>query len=311
MTCPKCQHVNPDGAKECAQCGVIFSKWKDDWSRPAPAWPAEPPQAPVAPPRNTSSRVKAIGLVGAAAGWFWFLFWAPGGLPVAANAYHDADNGFALVVPEGWKTGKTRDCKSFSAGINPASACVVLTISRDVDNGEPGPSIQVMVAPTSLFTSGWHGSVRITEALKPTLAEAIQKGIAGTLPGYSSDASEIISVDNINAMRAHGSAIVQRPPVMTTNKAGTLPYFTSMPEVHVSMISVLVPGGSRMYLLAGASQSEDERSLAGPFDAIVQSFRITHDRATPFQLFGGLAGSIPGDAILGALVGVTLMLLKL
>jgi len=249
--------------------------------------------------------------MGAAAGWFWFLFWAPGGLPVAADAYRDADNGFALVVPEGWKTGKTRDCKSFSAGVNPASACVVLTISRDVDNGQPGPSIQIMVAPTSLFTSGWHGSIRITEAVKSMLAEAIQKGIAGTLPGYTSDASGIIPVDNINAMRVHGSAIVQRPPVMTTNKAAPLPYFTSMPEAHVSMISVLVPGGSRIYLLAGASQSEDERALAGPFDAIVQSFRITHDRGTPFQLFGGLGGSNPGDAILGALVGVTLLLLKL
>ena len=84
-----------------------------------------------------------------------------------------------------------------------------------------------------------------------------------------------------------------------------------MPEAHVSMISVLVPGGSRMYLLAGASQPEDERALAGTFDAIVQSFRITHDRGTPFQLFGGLGGSIPGDAILGALVGITLLLLKL
>ena len=80
--------------------------------------------------------VKTIGLMGAAAGWFWFLFWAPGGLPVAADAYRDADNGFALVVPEGWKTGKTRDCKSFSAGINPSQS-----VKDDATNHHVGTAV--------------------------------------------------------------------------------------------------------------------------------------------------------------------------
>lgn len=49
MRCPSCKAEGPDGAAECAGCGLIFAKWKareEQKAAPAPL-PASPPHSPV------------------------------------------------------------------------------------------------------------------------------------------------------------------------------------------------------------------------------------------------------------------------
>ncbi|MBI4667493.1 MAG: zinc ribbon domain-containing protein [Nitrospinae bacterium] len=48
MECPKCGHKQPDGAKECERCGIIFSKWRERQER----------QERGEPSRSTSSSIK-------------------------------------------------------------------------------------------------------------------------------------------------------------------------------------------------------------------------------------------------------------
>jgi hypothetical protein len=99
--------------------------------------------------------VAIVGLLAVCVGWYWFLFWSPAGLPVPADAYRDAENGFALVQPEGWQAQKTRDCKSIGAFLSNASACAILVLRRETLSGESGPNIQVM-------TALWQGGVGLT-----------------------------------------------------------------------------------------------------------------------------------------------------
>jgi hypothetical protein len=313
VKCPKCEHEQPDGALECGRCGVIFAKWKDGWDRPAPEW--APPQRVEAPPASSGGRttLKAAGLLAVAAGLYWFLLWSPAGLPVPEQAYRDSEHAFALTAPEGWQAKKANDCKIVSTALTQTTACMVLELRREADSNRAGPSIQLTIAPIgALFKTGFYGSARITEGLKDALAEAIDKGFAGSIPGYASESKEIVSIDRIASLQLRGGATIKGTPVGIGDKTVTVPtLFGQTPEHHLTVSMALVPSGSRAYLLVGGGQTQDEASLSAAFDQAVQSFRVTGGRATPFQSYGGLAGSIPGDAILGFLVAATLALLKL
>jgi len=124
VKCPKCEHVNADGVLECAQCGIVFSKWKDAWDRQAPAWPPPAPPPPAPAPTSGRTILKVAGLLVLAVGWYWFMLWSPGGLAVPEQAYRDQERGFALVVPEGWQAARMNECRTIAAGLTPATACV-------------------------------------------------------------------------------------------------------------------------------------------------------------------------------------------
>jgi hypothetical protein len=313
VKCPKCEHVQPDGALECAQCGIVFAKWKDAWDRQAPAW--TPPAPAPAAPASTSNRtvLKVAGLLALAAGWYWFMLWSPGGLAVPEQAYRDQERGFALTVPEGWQAARMNECRTIAAGLTQATACAVLDLHRDADAAQPRPSIQFTVVPIgALFKTGYGGSVRITEADKTGLADAINKGLAESLPGYTSESIQVVPIDRIASLRMHGGATIKGTPISVGGKTVTVPnLFGKTPEYQLTVNVVLVPSGSTAYLLVAGGQEKDEDVVVQAFDQVLQSFRVTSGRATPFQRFGGLVGSVPGDAILGFLVSATLALLAM
>jgi hypothetical protein len=313
VKCPKCEHVNADGALECAQCGIVFSKWKDAWDRQAPAWPPPAPPPPAPAPTSGRTILKVAGLLVLAVGWYWFMLWSPGGLAVPEQAYRDQERGFALVVPEGWQAARLNECRTIAAGLTQATACAVLALHRDADTAQPRPSIQLTVVPIGvLFQTGYGGSVRITEADKTGLADAINKGLVESLPGYTSESIQVVSIDRIASLRMLGGATVTGTPIAVGGKTVTVPtLFGKTPEYRLAVNVVLVPSGSTAYLLVAGGRETDEDVIAPAFEQVLQSFRVTGGRATPFQRFGGLAGSIPGDAILGLLVSATLALLAL
>jgi hypothetical protein len=314
VRCPKCEYEQPDGALECARCGIIFARWRDPWGHQAPAW--APPTAQSTAPATSSgprSILKIAGFLGAAAGWLWFFFWAPGGLPVPSESYQDAEHGFALTVPEDWQAVKANQCRTATSGLDEATYCMVLEVRRAGDENRPGPTVQLTVAPIgALVKTGLGGSVRLTERDKAALVQAVEKGFAGTIPGYTTDSSEILAVDRIPSLQVRGSATIQGTPVTVAGKAMSVPsMFGKTPEYHVTVNLVMVPSGSRAYFLVGGTQAQDDPVLSPALNQIVQSFRVTSGRATPFQQFGGLMGSIPGDAILGFLVAITLALFRI
>jgi hypothetical protein len=58
-------------------------------------------------------------------------------------------------------------------------------------------------------------------------------------------------------------------------------------------------------------ERNDYPGLKGSFEKLVDSFRVTEGRPTPFQVTGGLLGSLKGDLILGFLFGLTLAVIKI
>ena len=318
MKCPKCQHEQPSGRTECEKCGVVFAKWRGDSDASGYAPSNEPYYPPAA---QTQAAAPAgggalrplgmiVGLLAACAGWYWFLFWAPGGLPVQADAYRDAENGFALVAPQGWQATKTRDCKNVGTALSGASACAVLDLSGA---GASTATVQVITVPVgALFETGWGGSVRIAQSDASTLAKSLEDGMAKAIPGYTRESAEVVTVDRIASLRVIGSATFTGTPTMIGDKMVTIPDFSGrQTEHHLTTGTVLVPGGKQAFLVTYGCESAQREVTGAAFDAIVSSFRLTDGRPTPFQSYGGVRGSIKGDAILGGLVGLSLGVLKM
>jgi hypothetical protein len=65
MKCPACAHEGPDGAAECASCGVIFAKFKEkkEAERRAAEELLAKAEQPAPPPNPWVPRLLAIGLV--------------------------------------------------------------------------------------------------------------------------------------------------------------------------------------------------------------------------------------------------------
>jgi len=285
------------------------------------------PPRPVAGPADIPERVprgnngsgmklaaKILGLLGVGIGCYWFFFTASSGLPVPENAYHDKEHSFALIQPQGWKITTVKDCRPSGASFGTAKdICNVLTVEEERRANQTRPNFQVTVAPvSSLFKTGWGGSVRITEGNKDEIAQTIEKGIAGSIPGYKNESAEIVVVDNLSAIEVVGSARIEGYPVMIGKSVVTVPFGMggSPPVYHMTIGGVLVVGGTTAYFITFGCESSDYSIAGRIFHDIIDSFRVTERHPTPFQRYGGLWGSIKGDAILGALIGLAIMLIK-
>jgi hypothetical protein len=171
----------------------------------------------------------------------------------------------------------------------------------------------VAVAPvSSVFKTGWGGSVTLTGSDKESIARTFDEGIARTIPGYTSEEHGVISVDNLGALHARGSATITGTPTLVGNSVLVIPNILgTTPERHLTAGGVLVPTGHEVFLMVYGCDTAEYEQLREPIDSIIRSFRVTADRPTPFQANGGLMGSIKGDAILGLLVGLTTAMLRL
>jgi hypothetical protein len=119
-------------------------------------------------------------------------------------------------------------------------------------------------------------------------------------------------VDNISAIRVVGSGSIKEKAMMIGNSVVTIPNLQGKGyERRVKLGAVLVPGGQNVYLVTYGCERDDYPGLKGSFEKIANSFRVTEGRPTPFQVTGGLLGSIKGDLILGLLFGLTLAVIKI
>jgi hypothetical protein len=317
VNCPKCDFEQPAGANECARCGLVFAKWREP--PVAGVYSGPPPESFASQPATSTRRgsgssiVRIAGFLAVAAGWYWFIFWTPSGLPSTADAYQDTAHGFAVVPPDGWHVKKMGACDAAASALISGKPCVVAELLRDADRGAGGPNVQVAVAPvSSVFKTGWGGSVALTESDKEGIGEGFDEGIAKAIPGYTSEEHGIISVDNLGALHARGSATITGTPTMVGDSVIMIPdVLGSTPERHITAGGVLVPTGREVFLIIYGCDTADYGQVRDAIDSIVGSFRITANRPTPFQAAGGLMGSIKGDAILGLLVGLTMAMLKL
>lgn len=320
MICPKCQQEQPDDAAECSRCGIIFAKWQKVAERPS-AKPATPRSAVGSAPvqsgrdwgRAMKTALKVLGLVGVGIGWYWFLFSTTGGLPVPENAYQDEEHSFAVVQPQGWKLQRVKECTASGASFGVVKdVCNVLGLEDDRGAGSTHPNLQVIVAPiSSLFRTGWGGGASITESDKDDIAQTIEKGIAGSLPGFKIETSEIVSIDNLNAVKVVGSARIEGYPMKIGSSVVTVPFGRSDAAYNMTIGGLLVAGGTTAYFITFGSEQADYGVYGRIFGEVMQSFRITERHPTPFQAYGGLWGSVKGDLVLGALVGLMIALLKL
>jgi len=323
MNCPKCEQEQPDGAVECSKCGVIFAKWQKAQERPAakPASP-RPSSGPVPAPVQKSGRdtsrilkiaMKIVAAICIGGVWYWYLFTAPSGLPVPENAYEDANHSFALLQPQGWKLTALKDCTSSGAAFGTTKdVCNVLSLELDRGAGSSRPNLQVIVAPvSSVFRTGWGGSAHISERNMDEIAEVIGKGVAGRIPGFEVESSELIPVDNLNAVKVVGSARLEGAPMQIGDKVVMVPFGSDTPAIEMTMGGAVFAGGSTAYIVTFGSEKADYGYVGKVFDEVMESFRVTERHPTPFQKNGGVWGNILGDAILGALVGLTIALFKL
>jgi hypothetical protein len=326
MYCPKCQQQQPDGSTECSHCGIVFARWQKIQQRAAAAGASAAPFRSDTIPRRVgeesgqdsskgltlSLKILALLLIGA--GWLWFFFWTPAGLPVPQNAYRDDKNGFALMQPQGWKLQPMRDCKSSGALLGlKKDICNVLQLEEEHAASQSRPNIQVLVAPvSSMFRTGFGGSVSIGKDNMEEIAKALETGISGSLPGFTTDSTELVAVDNLVGVKLTGSAELKGRPMQIGDKTVIVPFSDkSQQSIKAFLGGMILVGGSTCYCIMFGSDSASFDRCASIFNQVINSFRITQRHATPFQKYGGFMGSIIGDAILGLLVGLTIGLFKI
>ncbi len=319
MICPKCQKEQPDDATECALCGIIFAKWqKAQENNPLRPRPGAPPFSARTQSQNLKDfssikrALKIIGLVGAAIGWYWFMFSTPAGLPVPDNAYRDSQQAFALVHPKGWTLKKMNKCENAN-GLLGAQVCTVLEMEKDTWFGTSKPFLTLMVVPVSdLFKTGWGGSVSVSEGSREDLAREFEKGIASMVPGFKIERSEIMSIDGLPSLNVVGSGVIKGNSVMIGKSVVTIPDpFGRSRDRGITIGATLVPAGRKAYFLMYGSEKNDYARFRDTFDELLESFRVTDGRPTPFQANGGLMGNMKGDVILGLLFGFTMAMIKL
>ena len=80
-------------------------------------------------------------------------------------------------------------------------------------------------------------------------------------------------------------------------------------DLGLMMVSFLVPG-RKTYLLSYAFESAVRPEHEATMNELAASFHLL-ERPSVYEAFGGFLGSIPGDAILGLLVGLTVFAYKM
>ena len=91
IDCPKCGTPPPDGAVECARCGIVFAKLREPSAEadpgPIPAIADPPRQAAGTPARGTKRLAQAAVLVGLVV-WTWQFARVPMGVAASESVLH-------------------------------------------------------------------------------------------------------------------------------------------------------------------------------------------------------------------------------
>ena len=333
MNCPNCKHEAPSGAVECPACGIIFAKWQrlqDEKIINVPALGEALPPPPATEGLPSSVKMLLLGAIGVAA----YLALAPsrGGTP-PSGAYMSEKYRFAFAPPEGWKFSTAEQCGG------PAGSCLVAAADKEEAEGRAKATFQVFAAPMA--------PQRIRESDKEEVGQKFLSAFAAQMDKSSVESSSIAAIDGLPAIKMvltgskHVREVVtpevwatedQAAKALAAKNPGQTSFavqvrYSGKPGENVGRVLIspgeyrevdyqLVAGGYLVFgkknmFLVNFAYDKGLRSQYEPaIDAAAASLRIL-DRPGFLDYYGGVGGSVASDAILGAIIGVFLIVLRL
>lgn len=294
MQCPNCGLQQPDKAKDCAGCQINFSHWKEIQAKREFGGYTAPNTASSTGPigRRKQPWGWALGLISSVSLGLW-LFVPRHGLPVPDEALKNQDFGFAISPAPGWN-------HSFP-GNKKGRFVDAFSMLKSAPEGRMPPVLNVVVTETAVPP--------MTEMLKDRAARIVESELKAVFERYSRQKAEIIEIDRLKALRVTGTGqktVVVVPAVYKTILSGTTKILIT-PEttkVHdLKVISIIVPGLERGYLITCIADLGDFPLLEGDFSYTLSSFRVL-EHPLPFApaikgptkvfvmvLLGGLAAA--------------------
>ena len=265
MECPNCGLKQPDKAKDCAGCQINFSHWKEVQAKREYGGYAAPSSTQATGPLDRKSRPWGwiLVLVSAVSLGLW-LFTPRRGLPIPDEAHKNQAYGFAISPAPGWN-------HSFP-GNKKGRFVDAFSMLKSAPEGRMPPVLNVVVTETPVPP--------MTDRLKDRAAKIVESELKGVFEGYSRQSAQIIEIDRLKALRVTGTGqktVVVIPAVYKTILSGTTKILIT-PEttkVHdLKVISIIVPGLERGYLITCIADLADFPVLEGDFSYTLASFRV-------------------------------------
>ena len=292
--CPNCSLEKPPGSLDCPECGIVFDKRKklhNEKDRAALA-------AGEASVEVQGARILNLALAAAAAaGWYWFLGHASAS-ELSLDAKKFAKHAFALTPAQGWEFSTKEQCGG------PLGACVVAEALKKLEGSQVNAVFQVVAIPV-------HG-LQITLSNRAALAKQYASAaVSEQFAKYNLDSSELVELDGVTSLKVVSSATkhvrVQTAPGVRT-MWGLQPGKFEEYDFELALVSFIVPG-KKTYMMNYILEAGELPRLEPAVNGMVDSFRLL-ERPSRYEAYGGFLGSVPGDALLGALVGLTVLALK-
>lgn len=265
MECPNCGLKQPDKAKDCAGCQINFSHWKEIQAKREFGGYASPSSTHTTGSlgRKNPPWSWILGLIASVSLGLW-LFVPRRGLPVPDEALKNPDYGFAISPAPGWN-------HSFP-GNKKGRFVDAFSMLKSAPEGRMPPVLNVVVTETAVPP--------MTEMLKDRAARIVESELKAVFERYSRQKVEIIEIDRLKALRVSGAGqktVVVIPAVYKTILSGTTKILIT-PEttkVHdLKVISIIVPGLERGYLITCIADLADFPLLEGDFSYTLASFRV-------------------------------------
>lgn len=278
MNCPSCGLRQDDKAKECAGCQVNFSHWREVQSRREMDGYSAPTSKRAAGARGYKKHpwrwIAGLAFGLGAALW---LFFPRKGLPIPEGAFLDFDRGFAILPSPGWNHS--------SPGTRKGRFIEAFSMLKSVPEGRTPPVLNVVVTESPVPP--------MTDLLKDRAARIVEAELKGVFDRYTRQKVRIIEVDRLKTLQITGIGqknVVVAPAVYKHILRGTVKIMVK-PEttrsLELKVISLIVPGSERGYLLTCMSDLADYAALEGDFASAVGSFRVL---AHPLPLASVLRG---------------------
>jgi hypothetical protein len=301
--CPNCKAPLPEGAADCAACGIVIAKFLKKQAAPASPTAGAPAGSEPSP---SSEKGGSGGLIAAAAiiaglgagGWFMY----PGkGMPVTDTMQKSKGHAFAASAPAGFKADWTERTTGIVAA-QFANTTVASLQGTFTEGYAPNMAIVSMPFPP----------VKVTPGNKDKLAETRFAGIRASVDTWTPEAVQIVKVDKLESLRVEGGGpkhVKRDIPPVTMNGPAAIAYMKQKtgqqdgvfflkkvidmgrvgptPDAYIveegrteeadyELLSggVLVPGRNRQYLLSYVCDRNQRTACVAAFDELVGSFRV-------------------------------------
>lgn len=332
--CPACGAASAAKALECAACGVVFEKWKLKARREeAPSGRSlEEPRPALVRDSDDSHRLifkgaGAVMLLAAAvvAGWL-----TSGGSSRSSAPAFDAQRGYALTGPSGW-----RDVPDSGCG-EPWGACVV----RIMDRGDARPDrflerLTLRVIPRGPDALSGAGRAELTGKLQDEIRAGIGEGQASPVAEAKFDGvagfrvegrgKKHFKIETAPAVVTNAQAALAEQQRLNPNKGvysvmaaynpHTLNPTVTLKEAEYAEFDarpvlgrIVVPTRDSLLMFSYQYDESSEASFTSGLDEALGSLRI-YRRPRPMDGLGGALNFILFAAAAGlALTGLKLVL---